>query len=420
MHITVLSLGSRGDVVPCLALGRGLVRAGHDVRVITFEDFAPMVRAKGLDFHPIGGDMRGLLTGGAGLRLTESGSSVVRMALGLLGTFRGLAQGFAKDLTPPSLRQTDLIVNQLPGGIYGLDLAEAAGVPMAMAAAMPLTPSRYEPMLMFPRWPGPIPGYNLLTYWVAYQIVWGMFRAAISRWRKGELGLSKPPIMGYWRRLQAPGTPIFNAYSAHLAPPAPDWGPNIHTTGAWLDDGDPWSPPEDLVRFLESGEAPVHIGFGSVPSRRPGFNTRVVIEALERTGLRALIHTGWGGLAPADFPPNIHPIGEVPYNWLFPRTAAVVHHGGAGTTHAGLRAGRPSILVPFLFDQFYWGRRVAALGVGPPAIPHRQLSVRRLTAALDRAVHDPEMQRRAGQMQAKMLAEGGVEEAVGAIQRLLE
>ncbi len=392
MHITLLSLGSRGDVVPYLALGRGLRSAGHDVRMITFEDFEPMVRSSGLGFAPMGGKMRLLLTQNAGLSMTEAGTSVIRMSLALLRMFRGLAQGFADDLTPRRLRETDLIVNQLPGALYGLELAEAAGVPMAMAAVMPLAPSRYEPMLIFPRWPSAIPGYNRLTHWIAYQIAWGMFRSAISRWRTDVLGLPRPPFWGFWRGLQDERFPVFNAYSAHLAPPPKDWGAHVHTTGAWFDEETDWNPPEDLVRFIHSGTQPVYVGFGSMPSRRPEHGTRAVLEALERSGVRAVIHAGWGGLVPSDLPASIYPIGDVPHSWLFPRMAAVVHHGGSGTTHAGLRAGRPSVLVPFVFDQFTWGRRVAALGAGPPPIPHKQLTTRRLSAALDRAVHDPEMQ----------------------------
>ncbi|MGA9193317.1 MAG: glycosyltransferase, partial [Anaerolineales bacterium] len=127
MHFTILTLGSRGDVVPYLALGRGLRRAGHDVRVITFEDFEPMVRDAGFDFAPMGGEMRPLLTGGSGLTMSEAGTSVVRMSLALLRIFRTMAQGFVDDLSSPELRKTDLIVNQLPGALFGLELAQAAG-----------------------------------------------------------------------------------------------------------------------------------------------------------------------------------------------------------------------------------------------------------------------------------------------------
>jgi sterol 3beta-glucosyltransferase len=419
MHITILTLGSRGDVVPYLALGQGLHGAGHEVRVISFQDVEPMARARGLDFAPIGGGMRLLLSGGSGLRMAEAGSSVVRLSLALLGMFRHLAQGFADDLSSPRLRETDLIVNQLPGALFGYDMAEAAGLPQVMAAVMPLTPTRHEPMLAFPQWPARFPGYNLITHWVAYQIAWGMFRSTISKWRSEVLSLSKPPFWGLWRRLQDESIPVINGYSPHLAPPAPDWGPHIHTTGAWFVDESDWTPPVDLVRFIQAGSPPVFVGFGSMPSRHPGHATEIVLKALGVTGLRAVVQAGWGGLEADQLPSHVYPVDVVPYDWLFRQVAAVVHHGGSGTTHAGLRAGRPSVLVPFVFDQFYWGRRVEALGAGPRPIPRRNLTARNLAAALDQAVHDSEIGRRAGTLGTRMQAERGVSAAVERLQQPL-
>jgi sterol 3beta-glucosyltransferase len=419
MHITILTLGSRGDVIPYLALGGALQRVGHEVRVITFEDFQSTVRSKGLDFHPVRGEMRLLLSQDSGLSLTESGLSVMRMALSLLRIFQPLAHGFAEDLSAPELRQTDLLINQLPGGIYGLDLAEAAGIPMSMAAVMPLAPTRCQPMLAFPRWPARIPGYNIFTHWLAYQVVWWIFRSTVSRWRTQDLGLSRPPFWGVWRNLQNERFAVLNAYSPHVAPPPADWGSHVHTTGAWSDTEEEWRPPDDLVRFIESGSQPIYIGFGSMPTRRPQRITLAVIEALERTGLRAVIDAGWGGLSPRQLPSGVHPVDRVPHNWLFPQMAAVVHHGGSGTTHAGLRAGVPSLLVPFVFDQFYWAERVKALGVGPAAIPNRKLTADRLTSAFDRLRHDDDMRRRAAEVGRVVRSEGGVAQAVSIIESLL-
>jgi sterol 3beta-glucosyltransferase len=419
MHITILTLGSRGDVVPYLALGRGLQRSGHDVRVITSEDFRSTVRATGFDFHPIRGEMQALLSQNAGLSLTESGISVIRTSLALMRMFRPLAQHFADDLSAPELRDTDLVVNQLPGGIYGLDLAESAGVPMMLAAVMPLTPTRHAPMLAFPMWPSWVPGYNQITHWVAYQIVWWMFRSTIRRWRGRVLALGTPPFWGVRHRLQSERVPVLNAFSPNLSPPPPDWGGHVHTTGAWFDDDPGWVPPDDLARFIDSDSPPIYFGFGSMPARDPERTTLALLQALDRTGLRAVIHTGWGGLDASELPSNVHPVGVVPHDWLFPRMAAVVHHGGSGTTHAGLRAGAPSLLVPFVFDQFYWGRRVEALGVGPPPIPNRELTVDRLAEGLDRMHQDGDMRRRAAELGSAMQMEDGVDQAVRLIDALL-
>lgn len=415
-HFTVLSLGSRGDVAPYLALGEGLVEAGHHVRIITSPDFERETRGKGLDFHPIRGDMRGLLSGPSGLRLTESGGSVVRMSYSLLRMFGRLGSEIADDLTSDRLLDTDLIINQLPGGLYGFDLAEKAGVPMVMAAVMPLTPTRQTPMLAFPSWPGVIPGYNTLTHWLAYQIAWQMMRPAINRWRGDGLGLKRLPFLGIWRRLQQEKVPVLNAYSPHLAPRPPDWGDHIHVTGTWFEKDPDWEAPDPLKRFIEAGRPPVYIGFGSMPVRDPNSTLRLIMDALCRVGRRAILQSGWSGIERSGFPENVFLADVVPHDWLFPRMAAVVHHGGSGTTAAGVRAGVPSILTPFVFDQFFWGRCISQLGAGPVPIPHRRLTANRLADAIALSVSSPSMRERAAALGEQVRSEEGVQVAV----RLLE
>ena len=414
-HFTVLTLGSRGDVAPFLALGAGLVGAGHRVRLITFQDFGGEARVQGLDFHPIRGEMRGLLSGPSGMRLVDSGASVVRMSSSLQRMFKRLGDGIAEDLSSPKLLDTDLIVNQLPGALFGADLAERAGVPMVMAAVMPLAPTRLDPMLAFPSWPSIIPGYNLTTHWLAYQIAWQMMRPAINRWRVRGLGLKPLPRLGIWRRLQRE-VPVLNAYSPHLSPPPADWGDHIHVTGAWFEDDRDWKAPEDLARFIELGRAPVYIGFGSMPIRDPRGTLQRIIEAVGRIGRRAVLQTGWSGIERDGLPENVFLAGAVPHSWLFPRMAAVVHHGGSGTTAAGVRAGIPSILAPFVFDQFFWGRRIARLGVGPEPIPHRWLTANRLADAITVSVSSQPMRERAAALGKRVREEKGVQGAIRLLQ----
>jgi UDP:flavonoid glycosyltransferase YjiC (YdhE family) len=416
MHITILTLGSRGDVMPYIALGRGLKAAGHQVRIITFENFEPIVAAQSLDFHPIRGDMRSILTGARGQSFVEAGRNVFQIARSAARLFGGMAEGFARDLSSPELQNTEVIVNQLPGGLYGHDLAELLGVPMILTAVMPLTPTRYQPMLTFPSLFASFPGYNAFTHWLAYQIVWQMFRLAISRWREKTLGLSKAPVWGYSRRMEEQHVPVLNGFSTHVVPRPPDWGKHIHITGYWFFEDEDWRPQDGLLKFIEAGPTPIFIGFGSMPIRNPNQTTAIVLDALKRTGQRAILHTGWGGIAQRELPDYVWKIEYAPYGWLFPRMAAVVHHGGSGTTASGLRAGVPSIIVPFLFDQFYWGKRISALGVGPEPIPHKKLSVERLAEALTIVVNDTHMRQRATELGEKIQAEDGVQEAVEAIQ----
>jgi sterol 3beta-glucosyltransferase len=420
MHVTILALGSRGDVMPYINLGKGLKAVGHQVRFVTFENFEPLVIAQDLDFHPIRGDVQSILTGAGGQALAESGRNAFRMARSVSRLFGVMAEDIARDLSSPELWDTEVIVNQLPGGLYGYDLAEKLGVPMVLAAVMPLTPTRHQPMLAFPSFLAPIPGYNVFTHLLAYQLVWQGFRPVVSRWRMQTLGLSKAPLWGYSGLMEERRVPVLNGFSAHVVTRPPDWGQHIHITGYWFPDDEGWRPPEGLCEFIEAGPPPVFIGFGSMPMRNPKRTTAIVLDALKRSGQRAILHTGWGGIGLQELPDYAWKIGYVPYGWLFPRMAAVTHHGGSGTTASGLRAGVPSIIVPFLFDQFYWGKRISSLGVGPEPIPHRKLSVERLAEALTLAVNDTQMRQNATELGEKIRAEDGVREAVKAIQRYIQ
>lgn len=173
-----------------------------------------------------------------------------------------------------------------------------------------------------------------------------------------------------------------------------------------------------LAAFLEAGPPPVYIGFGSMVSSRPQETAELALQALARAGQRGVLASGWGGLHREALPEEVFLLDAAPHSWLFPRMAAVVHHGGAGTTAAGLRAGVPSILTPFFGDQPFWGRQVHKLGVGPQPIPQRQLSAANLAAAIQQAVTDTEMQQRAADLGRRIRAEDGVARAVEVLQRL--
>jgi UDP:flavonoid glycosyltransferase YjiC (YdhE family) len=275
-------------------------------------------------------------------------------------------------------------------------------------------------MLAFPSALAPIPGYNRFTHWLAYQLVWQGFRPAVSRWRKQVLGLSKAPLWGYSRLMEERRVPVLNGFSAQIVPRPPDWGEHIQMTGYWFPEDEDWRPSEGLDEFLKAGPPPVFIGFGSMPIRDPESTTNIVLDALEQSGQRAILHTGWASIGQRALPDSVWKIDYAPYGWLFPRMAAVVHHGGSGSTAFGLRAGVPSIILPFLFDQFYWGKRISSLGAGPEPIPHRKLSVGRLAELLALAVGDGQMRQRAADLGEKIRAEDGVRTAVEAIQRYVQ
>lgn len=418
MHITILALGSHGDVYPFTLLGGALRRAGHDVRLVTFQGFAPLAAQQDLELHPIAGDAAALMQAGGGLDLAEAGLNIPRMLRGIRASFGAQTAAYAHAFADPILRQTDLLVNQLPGGIYATDLVEkarldSAPLPLVHASVMPLTRTRAFPMLAFPEGPAFVPGYNALTYRIAEQLVWSMFRTAVNRWRRDALGLRRAP---FWGRMNLRGVPVLNAFSRHVVPPAPDWGPRVHVTGYWFPQVEPWQPPDDLLRFLDAGPAPVFVGFGSMPLRRPQETIALLLDALRHSGQRAILHSGWAGLSARDLPPTVFATAYAPYHWLFPRVAAVVHHGGSGTTAAGLRAGVPALVVPFLFDQFFWGRRLHRLGVAPAPLPFKKLAAPALSRAIDRLVHDTSLQRHAAALALQVRAEPGLARAVALLE----
>ncbi len=417
MHLTILALGSRGDVLPYVVLGRGLHDAGFAVRVITFSNFSPMVAQYGLDYYPVPGDAEALLTSSGGVALAESGQSVWKMWRTVKALFWQLATGIANVLSQPHIWQTDAIINQLPGGLYGMDLAEKLEVPVIAAAVVPLLRTRAFPMVAFPPALSFLPGYNLLSDYIAEQIVWSGFRKAINGWRRKVLGLAARPFLGNIG--QTMQIPTLLGFSETIVPRPPDWGGNVYYTGYWQPQEPVWMPPPALSQFLENGPPPIFVSFGSMPVRDPQRVTRMVLAALRRSGQRAVLQAGWAGIGQEGLPESVYLLDYAPYAWLFPQMAAVVHHGGSGTTGFGLWAGVPTILTPFLFDQFYWGARVVKLGVGPKPIPQKKLTADRLATAIETAVSDTAMRQRATVLGQKLRREDGVATAVSVVRQLL-
>lgn len=221
--------------------------------------------------------------------------------------------------------------------------------------------------------------------------------------------------------MQSKKIPILCAYSPDVIPQPKDWPAFCHTPGYWfLDPPKDWQPPKELVEFIESGPKPLSIGFGSMSEKNPEKTMRIIFETLETTKQRAVLISDWSGLEKSNIPDIIYPIDKVPHSWLFPKVSAVVHHGGAGTTGAGLRAGVPSILVPFGVDQPYWADIVVNLGVGPKAPPIKKLTAKKLAAAINQAISDKDMQAKAAALGAKIRVEDGISEAVKIIESLIK
>ena len=416
MRIAIIASGSRGDVEPYVALGKGLQAAGHVVRLVTHWDFESLVTSHGVDFWPVAGSvqdvaesMAALIENGNFLAiLARMGKEAQRGALALAGAGLAACQGM------------DLVVAGIGGLYIGIALAEKLGLPLLQAYYIPFTPTRAYPAFVIPRppaWLGTLP--NRPSYQVARQMMWQAFRSADKMARREVLGLPAAPFFGPFNSECVRGQPILYGYSPAVIPPPADWDADTHVTGYWfLDPAEDWTPPLALLDFLHEGPPPVYVGFGSMSSRKPAETANLILAALAHTQQRGIIHAGWSGLQRADLPGSVMMVDAIPFSWLFPRVAAVVHHGGAGTTAAGLRAGVPSVVIPFFGDQPYWGQRIADFGVGPAPIPRKKLTAERLAQAIQTAVTDQAMRHRAAELGAKIRAEDGIARAVAVVEQM--
>jgi sterol 3beta-glucosyltransferase len=311
--------------------------------------------------------------------------------------------------------QPDLIIYH-PKCLGSYHVAEKLQIPAILSLPLPFyTPTREFPIPFFSNiqlggW------FNHFTYRFI-GLSSGMYTGTINDFRQKTLELRPlgrfPDLL---TRSNGRPVPILYPYSQHVLPVPPDFPPHVHVTGYWfLDHAPDWQPAPDLLSFLEAGTAPVYIGFGSVGGRKGEERTRIILDALEKSGQRGVLASGWGGLKASDLPKDVFMVTSVPHDWLFPRVTAVVHHGGAGTTAAGLRAGKPTIICPFMADQPFWGRLVHQLGIGPKPIPQRRLAADGLAEAILAAVKDEKMKRHAAELGQKIGTEDGVARAVAII-----
>jgi len=414
MQITIITVGSRGDVQPYVALGIGLQRAGHGVRLATHAEFETLVAERGLTFCPVAGDPRTLMERHGSTR--SSGSSPMRFFRQFAEVARQIIAEMVQDCWRAAAGSDALIVSA-PGCFVGYHIAQKLRIPLIPAYVQPFTRTRAFPNPFFP--PGLSAGwYNRLTYPAFEGIAWALTGRIIDRVRREVLDLPPLGLPGPFPDLHRPSHPHLYGFSPSVVPRPSDWPDWHHTTGYWfLDRPAEWRPPAALTDFLVSGPAPVYVGFGSMADRSPEETLRTVLAALRRSGQRGILVAGWGGLGSAHLPDEVLALESVPHDWLFPRCAAVVHHGGAGTTAAGLRAGVPSITVPFFADQPFWAQRVRALDAGPRPIPRRALTTERLAAAIRLSVGTARLHARAHVLGVRIHEEDGVGSATNLIER---
>lgn len=416
MNILILTLGSRGDVQPYVALGKGLQAAGHDVTVATSARFADFVTAHGLAFGALSDDLLVLMDSAEGRTAMEETHGV----LGSMKTMVKLAQEgnrinrrlMMDAWEAAQMAEPDLVIFH-PKALAGAHIAEKLKIPAILAVMQPMLVATVEvppigvPPLKIGGW------YNKLSYQLI-KMGYGSYRGMVNTFREETLGIKKLPRgVDILRTSSGKALPVLHAFSPHVLPQPDDWPPYATVTGYWfLDEDTPWQPPAELSAFLEGGAPPVYVGFGSMAGRDPQRLTNIVVEALMRANVRGVLATGWGGMESGDLPPSIMQIEQAPHQWLFERVAAVVHHGGAGTTAAGLRAGRPTVVCSFMGDQPFWGERVFQLGVGTRPIPQKKLTAETLASAIGVATTDDGMRWQAARLGELIQQEDGVAKAV--------
>jgi sterol 3beta-glucosyltransferase len=414
MRIFLMTYGTRGDVEPFVALAHGCVKAGHTARLAAPEVYAPLAAHTGIEYIPLPGNPGDL----AAAMVREAGNNPLRMIAVMTRFVFPLAAevyGRLREIAPGS----DAIVHSFLFTHSGYELAIALGVPDFSAQMFPM----FAPTSAFasPGFPdAPLPGISRKWTHILFNNIFRHGGGLLyNRIRRGRPDL--PPLTG-WPFSPKFGrvTPLLFGFSEHVVPRPADWPAHVHITGYWqLGEPREETIPEELRRFLDAGDPPVFAGFGSAGSHETARLMEITLEALRQTGQRGILSMGAAPHLPESAARDCLAVRSVTHRWLFPRTSAVAHHGGAGTTGAGLRAGVPNIVVPFTADQPFWAARVRMLGAGPQPVPLRKLTAEKLAAAIDQALRDEKMRARCREIGKKIDAEDGVDRAVERVTRQL-
>lgn len=390
LRVTCLTIGSRGDVQPYIALCKGLLEEGHKPRIATHREFEPWVRKHGIDFAPVEGDPAELMR-----ICVENGMFTYSFLREASVKFRGWIDELLSSAWT-ACQDTDILIES-PSAMAGIHIAEALGIPYFRAFTMPWTRTRAYPHAFA------VPdhkmggAYNYITYVMFDNVFWKAIAGQVNRWRKKELGLRSTNL----DKLQPNKVPFLYNFSPSVVVPPLDYSDWIRVTGYWfLDEASDWTPPDDLSDFIAQARADgkkiVYIGFGSIVVSDPAALTKTVVESVLKADVRCILSKGWSDRLGAPdaskpevpLPPEILQITSAPHDWLFKQIDAATHHGGAGTTGASLRAGLPTVVKPFFGDQFFFGSRIEDMGVG---IYMKKLNVSVFSRALWEATHSQRM-----------------------------
>ncbi|CAJ2510264.1 Uu.00g061640.m01.CDS01 [Anthostomella pinea] len=441
LNIVIMVIGSRGDAQPFLKIGKLLKEEyGHRVRIATHPAFRDFVeRDSGLEFFSVGGDPSelmafmvknpGMIPKLETVKAGDIGRRRAAMAEMFEGFWRACVNATDNEKDAQNLKMmgkddpfvADTIIANPPSFAH-VHCAEALGIPLHLMFTFPYTPTQAFPHPLASINKSNVdPGYtNFISYPLVEMMVWQGLGDLVNDFRIKTLGLD--PVSTLW----APGAtyrlhvPFTYLWSPALVPKPEDWGPEVDISGfVFLDLASTFKPPVDLVKFLDAGEAPIYIGFGSIVVDDADRFTEMIFEAVRAAGVRALVSKGWGGLGQDNVPENIYMLENTPHDWLFPKVRACVIHGGAGTTAAALKCGKPTAIVPFFGDQNFWGSMVANAGAGPDPVPYKQLNAERLAESIKYCLTDEALEA-AQEIARSIEAEGdGAKNAVRAFHRSL-
>ncbi|WP_395815779.1 glycosyltransferase [Devosia sp.] len=421
-RVAIAAIGTMGDVQPFVALSKSLLKRGFSVVLCTTSDFRDFVTGNGVEFHNLGSDIQ------AFLRQSQFDNAMSKNLLlyapSLLRQGQQILKEACRQLWNATQGADAIVFHQTTN--FAIDVAEALDIPAIMTAFQPINPTGEFPHFTFDGPPlDPLfnrisldPLFNRLSYVIqaAQQSYYDFPR---DRMRAKLLGLRSRKRNGFSKNAFGENIPALHAYSPTLSPRPLDWPDSTLVTGFWrFEDESGWMPDASFRKFLESGPPPVYLGFGSMPWGAAR-NTEIITKALRSWGGRAVIGSGWGGIKAEDLPDTVYPISKAPHTELFKYVSGVVHHGGAGTTHTGLLAGKPTFVVPQFFDQPYWGKRVYELGAGPPPVRLRKLTPGILAAALEDLTTEPSYAVAAADLRERLLHEDGTGYATDIIEETI-
>ncbi|KAI0914163.1 putative sterol glucosyltransferase [Ustulina deusta] len=420
LNIVIQVIGSRGDVQPFVALGNELQKHGHRVRLATHNNFDAFVRSAGLEFYPVGGDPVELMA----YMVRNPGliPSMKSMRAGDIQKKRRMMAEIFKNcwlscIEPDPVSSIPFVADAIianPPSFAHVHCAQALSIPVHLMFTMPWSTTTAFPHPLANIRIGGNFGTspqmaNALSYSVVEFLTWQGLGDIVNEWRD-TLDLEPVAFSDGPNLTETLKIPFTFCWSPALVPKPADWGSHIDVCGFFFREPPSYSPPKELDQFIQSGPPPIYIGFGSIVIDDPEKMSTTLLEAIRITGVRALISRGWSNLG-GSATENVMYLGDCPHEWLFQHVAAVIHHGGAGTTACGLLNGRPTAIVPFFGDQQFWGEMVAASGAGPKPIPRQSLAVGNLVEAI-RLCLKPETREAAQKIAAKMKTESGVKTAV--------